>query len=104
MVLSIAALASFRDLRLGIPFGLPFFTDWSQGMTTGKRMANELDSSPCARCGSLLSSELQMLQHLAREWVRAAAEPQHCNAGIASSGQKVYKSDILLIALFLPFF
>lgn len=66
MVLAVAVLASFRALGLDVPFGLPFLTDRSQGMATGKRRADdELNSAPRAHRGSSLSAELQMLQHLA---------------------------------------
>ena len=65
-MLPVAVLASFRGLRLDVPFGLPFLTDRSWEMATGKRRTDdELNSAPCARGGSSLGGELQMLQHLA---------------------------------------
>lgn len=72
-------------------------------MATGIRTADEPNSAPRARCGVALSVELQMLQHLAHKRVRAAAQLQHCIPATASSGQKVYESDILHIVLILPF-
>lgn len=91
-------LASLGVLGLDIPFTLPFLTDRSQGTATGeRRMADELNSAPCALRSLWLSAELQMLQHLARE------RPQHCSVGTAGSGQKVYENYILFIALFLLF-